>query len=141
MPATPKTKASSRGRARAARSAGCTVASGPKTRIMIASIISPKASMPDSTDGLKIPNVRSAIPKTRATTKVLRIPLVRLLINRLMQHDDTDDEERAGGRPQDSRQSFRRAATRSALLVLLDHRVRGCRRGTPPCSRVASRRR
>ena len=83
MPAIPKTKAISSGKANAATSEGFTVANGPKTRIMMASIIRPNASMPESTDGLKKPTARSATPRMRATTNVLRIPLVRLLMSRL----------------------------------------------------------
>ena len=49
-------------------------------RIMIAIIIRPRESMPPSTDGLKMPSVRRAMPSRRATTKVFRTPSVRLLI-------------------------------------------------------------
>ena len=82
MPATPKTNARNSGNANALTSAGSTVASGPNTRIMMASIISPNASMPASTEGLNTLNARSAIPKISATTNVLRTPSVRLLIPR-----------------------------------------------------------
>lgn len=73
----------SRGPASADTSEGLTVASGPKTRIMMAIIMRPKASMPERTEGLKTPVVRSPMPKSRATTKVLRMPSVRLLMPRL----------------------------------------------------------
>ena len=80
MPMMPKTNAMSSGLASAETSEGSIVASGPKMRIMIAIIIRPRASIPPSTEGLKTPSVRRAMPSRSATTNVLRMPSVRLLI-------------------------------------------------------------
>ena len=80
MPRMPKTKAMSSGLASAETSEGSIVASGPKMRIMIAIIIRPRESIPPSTDGLKTPSVRRAMPSRSATTNVFRMPSVRLLI-------------------------------------------------------------
>lgn len=93
IPATPKTNARSSGTASSRTSEGCTVASGPKMRIMMAIIIRPKLSMPARTEGLKIPNARSAMPRISADEGVE--DAVGDVVDADRGQHDAHDEERA----------------------------------------------